>query len=132
MRAIQIDQYGGADGLALRDIPAPEPGAGEVLVELKIAGLNFIDVYMREGKYRDSRTYGTPLPFTLGMEGAAESMTQGYVDANWAKEHHNLWYAEMERAGMVDVEPNALEEIKRHDDIDFKGFGSPGSKASEG
>lgn len=68
---------------------------------------------------------------TLGMEGAAESMTQGYVDANWAKEHHNLWYAEMERAGMVDVEPNALEEIKRHDDIDFKGFGSPGSKASE-
>ena len=70
MRAIQIDQYGGADGLALRDIPAPEPGAGEVLVELKIAGLNFIDVYMREGKYRDSRTYGTPLPFTLGMEGA--------------------------------------------------------------
>jgi len=68
---------------------------------------------------------------TLGMEGAAESMTQGYVDANWAKEHHNLWYAEMERAGMVDVEPNALEEIKRHDDIDFKGFGSPSSKASE-
>lgn len=69
---------------------------------------------------------------TLGMEGAAESMTQGYVDANWAKEHHNLWYAQMERAGMVDVQPNALEEIKRHDDIDFKGFGSPGVKADEG
>ena len=34
-----------------------------------MAGLNFIDVYMREGKYRDSKTYGTPLPFTLGMEG---------------------------------------------------------------
>jgi formate dehydrogenase subunit gamma len=69
---------------------------------------------------------------TLGMEGAAESMTQGYVDANWAKEHHNLWYAEMERAGMVDVQPNALEEVRRHDDIDFKGFGSPGVKADEG
>jgi len=62
---------------------------------------------------------------TLGMEGAAESMTRGYVDANWAKEHHNLWYAEMEKAGMVDVPENALEEVRRHDDIDFRGFGSP-------
>ena len=62
---------------------------------------------------------------TLGMEGAVESMTRGYVDANWAKEHHNLWYAEMEKAGMVDVPENALEEVRRHDDIDFRGFGSP-------
>lgn len=62
---------------------------------------------------------------TLGMEGAVESMTNGYVDANWAREHHNLWFEEMEKAGMVGVEPNALEEVKRHDDIDFKGFGAP-------
>lgn len=64
---------------------------------------------------------------TLGMEGAAESMTRGYVDSNWAKEHHNLWYAEMEKAGLVDVPENALEEVRRHDHIDFKGFQSPGS-----
>ncbi|HEY5789921.1 MAG TPA: formate dehydrogenase subunit gamma, partial [Gammaproteobacteria bacterium] len=62
-----------------------------------------------------------------GMDGAIESMTSGYVDANWAREHHNLWFAEMERAGLVDVEENALEEVRRHDDIDFKGFGSPGA-----
>ncbi len=62
---------------------------------------------------------------TLGMEGAAESMTRGYVDSNWAREHHNLWYAEMEKAGLVDVPENALEEVRRHDDIDFRGFGSP-------
>jgi len=62
---------------------------------------------------------------TLGMEGAAESMTNGYVDAAWAKEHHNLWYAEMERAGMVGVSPNTMEEVKRHDDRDFRGFGQP-------
>jgi len=62
---------------------------------------------------------------TLGMEGAAESMTNGYVDANWAKEHHNLWYAEMEKAGMVGVSPNTMEEVKRHDDRDFRGFGQP-------
>jgi hypothetical protein len=59
------------------------------------------------------------------MEGAAESMTNGYVDAAWAKEHHNLWYAEMERAGMVGVSPNTMEEVKRHDDRDFRGFGRP-------
>lgn len=70
MRAVQVHAYGGRDGIALNDVPSPEPGPGEVLVELAVAGLNFIDVYMREGKYRDSRTYGTPLPFTLGMEGA--------------------------------------------------------------
>jgi formate dehydrogenase subunit gamma len=69
---------------------------------------------------------------TLGMEGAVESMTSGYVDAKWAAEHHNLWYAEMEKAGMVGVEPNALEEVKRHDDIDFKGFGSPSAPTTEG
>ena len=69
---------------------------------------------------------------TVGMEGAARSMRDGYVDANWAEEHHNLWYYEMENAGMVDLEPNALEEVKRHDDIDFKGFGSPSRKTEEG
>ena len=68
---------------------------------------------------------------TLGMEGAVESMTSGYVDANWAKEHHNLWYAEMEKAGLVDVPENALEEVRRHDDIDFRGFGSPLPKGGE-
>lgn len=69
---------------------------------------------------------------TIGMEGAFESMSHGYVDANWAREHHDLWLAEMEAAGLVGVEPNALEEVKRHDTIDFKGFGSPGRKAVEG
>jgi formate dehydrogenase subunit gamma len=68
----------------------------------------------------------------VGMEGAFESMKNGYVDTNWAKEHHNLWYEEMEKAGLVDVEPNALEEVRRHDSIDFKGFASPGSNTAEG
>ena len=31
---------------------------------------------------------------TLGMEGAFDAMGTGYVDVNWAKEHHNLWYEE--------------------------------------
>jgi formate dehydrogenase subunit gamma len=56
---------------------------------------------------------------SVGMEGAFDSMSQGYVDANWAKEHHADWYDDMERAGMVipESEANSLEEIKRHDKV---------------
>lgn len=66
-----------------------------------------------------SMSFGHAYIGSAGMEGAFESMTQGYVDANWAKEHHDLWYEEMESMGMVGVEPNALEEIKRHDDVEI-------------
>ena len=82
MQAVQIANYGGAEQLHLADVPVPEPGKGEALVQLAYAGVNFIDVYMREGHYRHSATYGTPLPFTLGMEGggtvaAVGSQVQG-------------------------------------------------------
>ena len=60
-----------------REIEVPTPRTGEALVQLDYAGINFIDVYMREGDYRHSSTYGAPLPFTLGMEGAGT-----IVDAN--------------------------------------------------
>ncbi len=40
---------------------------------------------------------------TIGTEGAFETMTTGYCDANWAKEHHDLWYEEMQAAGKVGV-----------------------------
>lgn len=56
---------------------------------------------------------------SIGMEGAFDSISNGYVDGAWAKEHHDLWYKEMESMGMVDMEPNALEEIKRHDDVEI-------------
>lgn len=49
---------------------------------------------------------------SFGVEGALECMTTGYCDANWAREHHDLWYAEMEKEGKVgasfeDKEPEA-------------------------
>lgn len=47
----------------------PEPAAGEALVRLEYAGVNFIDIYMRSGQYARSHTYRTPLPMTIGMEG---------------------------------------------------------------
>jgi NADPH2:quinone reductase len=69
MKAIQIARFGGPDVLQLVDVVRPEPCAGEALVQVEYAGVNFIDVYMRSGQYARSHTYRTPLPMTLGMEG---------------------------------------------------------------
>ena len=70
MKTISIPAFGGPEQLQPLEMPRPQPGAGEVLVKLEYAGLNFIDVYMRSGHYARSQTYETPLPMTLGMEGA--------------------------------------------------------------
>jgi NADPH2:quinone reductase len=64
MKAIQVSQTGGPEVLNLVELPVPEPGANEALVQIKTAGVNFIDVYFREGRYQ------APLPFIIGQEGA--------------------------------------------------------------
>ena len=69
MKAIAVSRFGGPEVLELMDRPQPEPAAGEVLVKIEYAGLNFIDIYMRSGHYARSHTYQTPLPMTIGMEG---------------------------------------------------------------
>ena len=69
MRVVQIKRFGAADELILAELPPPVPGPGEARVRLDLSGVNFIDVYMRDGSYARSRTYVTPLPMTLGMEG---------------------------------------------------------------
>jgi NADPH2:quinone reductase len=70
MKAINIARFGGPDELALAEVEQPKAGKGEVVVKVAYAGINFIDVYMRNGSYARSHTYKTPLPMILGMEGA--------------------------------------------------------------
>lgn len=70
MRAIEVDAFGGADTLTLKDVPAPVPATGEVLVNVAFSGVNFTDIYRREGHYANSPTYPTTLPFRPGLEGA--------------------------------------------------------------
>ncbi|WP_133646377.1 quinone oxidoreductase family protein [Paraburkholderia flava] len=77
MRAIQIHEYGGPDVLRRVEIDVPKPGPGDVLVRVVTAGINFMDVHTRQGKYRDSRTYPVRIPCTLGMEGAGEVVEVG-------------------------------------------------------
>lgn len=64
MRAIQIQQTGGPEVLQIVDLPTPQPAPGEVLVRVHAAGINFIDTYLREGRYPAA------LPFTPGQEAA--------------------------------------------------------------
>jgi NADPH:quinone reductase len=64
MKAIQVAQVGGPEVLTLVDLPVPDPKPNEALVQIKAAGVNFIDVYFREGRYP------APLPFINGQEAA--------------------------------------------------------------
>jgi NADPH2:quinone reductase len=82
MKAIQIARFGGPEELEVADVARPAPGAGEVLVRLDYAGVNFIDIYMRSGHYARSHTYRTPLPMTIGMEGAGvvEALGDGVTE----------------------------------------------------
>jgi NADPH:quinone reductase len=51
VRAVRIDEFGGPEVLQVADVPKPEPGDGEVLVEVSRAGMNFADTHQRENTY---------------------------------------------------------------------------------
>jgi len=82
MKAVRVHDYGEAEQMRLDEVPVPVPSAGEVLVKLAYAGVNFIDVYVRNGNYKRSETYAQTPPLTLGMEGAGfvEAVGEGVED----------------------------------------------------
>lgn len=72
MRAIFFERNGGPDVLTLREVPDPQPVSGEVLVDVEAVGVNYRDVYEREGN-----GYGSPPPAILGVEGAGTVVGTG-------------------------------------------------------
>lgn len=64
MKAIQISQYGGPDVLKIQDVQIGKPSNRQVLIRIKAAGINFIDIYQRRG------TYPVSLPYIPGLEGS--------------------------------------------------------------
>src|SRR5271156_4769280 len=71
MKAIQIKQTGGPEVMELVDLPVPQPKSNEAVVKIKAAGVNFIDVYKREGRDKAA------LPLVLGQEGAGVIIAVG-------------------------------------------------------
>src|SRR5947199_9758819 len=65
MRAVVYERHGGPDVLAYQDVPDPMPGEGQVLVNVEAVGVNFRDVYEREGG-----AYAQEPPAIVGVEGA--------------------------------------------------------------
>ena len=64
MKAMQVPRHGGAEVLTLVELPIPQPKPNEIVVKIAAVGINFIDVYYREGRYP------APLPFVDGSEAA--------------------------------------------------------------
>lgn len=64
MKAVQVTQPGGPEVLHFTDVPRPEPAAHQALVEVHAIGVNYVDIYYREG------IYPATLPLTIGQEGA--------------------------------------------------------------
>ena len=64
MRAVVVTRNGGPEVLQLQEVPAPEAGPGQVVVDVEAAGANYRDIYEREG------TEGGKPPLVAGIEGA--------------------------------------------------------------
>ena len=78
MKAIQVQKTGGPEPLTLVDLPVPKPKANEAVVKITTSGINFIDVYFREGRY------SAALPFVDGQE-AAGTVTEVGSDVTSVK-----------------------------------------------
>jgi NADPH2:quinone reductase len=73
MRAWLIDSFNGVEHIRLGEAPDPEPGPGQVLLQLKFAALNPADAYLAEGKYPAKPA----LPHILGRDGVGEVLKLG-------------------------------------------------------
>ena len=75
MKALLCRTLSGIDDLRVEEVPAPQPGAGEVLIDVAAAGVNFPDVLIVQGKYQ----FKASLPFTPGSElaGTVRAMGEG-------------------------------------------------------
>lgn len=77
MRALRIKEWGDLSRIRLESMPRPDPGPGEVLIDMAYSGVNFMDVYTVRGAYKNSQVYPLQLPLTIGVEGAGNVAALG-------------------------------------------------------
>ena len=113
MQAIQVSQVGGPEVLTLADLPAPTPKPDEALVEIKAAGVNFIDVYFREGRYP------TQLPFINGQEAAGVVVETGSEVTNVQRGDRVAYTGALGSYAQFATAP-ASRLVKIPDELDFE------------
>jgi len=87
MRAIVVTEHGGPEVLDLQDRPDPSPGPGQLLVAVEAIGVNFRDVYEREGK----GTHVSEPPHPAGVEGAGTVSAVGEGVTRFAEGDRVVW-----------------------------------------
>jgi NADPH2:quinone reductase len=80
MQAIRVMEPGGPEVLELHEVPDLEPGAGEVVVDVRAVGVNPVDTYIRSGTY----AIKPQCPYTPGMDGAGEILKVGSKVKEWS------------------------------------------------
>lgn len=110
--AVRVHKIGGPENLVYEEVELPDPGPGEVRVRHKAIGLNYIDVYFREGNYP-----ATP-PFVLGMEAAGVVEAAG-PGVSTVKEGDRVAYASQPVGAYSEARNiNAERVVKVPDGID--------------
>jgi NADPH2:quinone reductase len=113
MWAVKISEQGGPEVLTWTELPDPEAGAGEIVVEVAAAGLNYIDTYQRSGLYQ------VPLPYVLGLEGAGTVVEVGDGVATLAVGDQVAWATNPgSYSGCVAM--SADNAVKVPDDVDLE------------
>ena len=113
MQAIQVSQTGGPEVLAAVELPVPAPKPNEALVQIKAAGVNFIDVYFREGRYP------TSLPFVNGQE-AAGVVTEVGDEVTTLKRGDRVAYSSALGSYAEYAAVPASRLVKIPDELDFE------------
>ena len=113
MQAIQVSQVGGPEVLTLTDLPVPSPKPNEALVEIKATGVNFIDVYFREGRYP------TQLPFVNGQEAAGVVLETGSEVTNVQRGDRVAYTSALGSYAQYAAVP-AERLVKIPDELDFE------------
>ena len=85
MRAIVVSQTGGPEVLVSSEVPEPTGGERDIIVDVHAAGVNFIDIYQREGLYSLS------LPYTPGLEGAGVIRSVGAAVTEFSPGDRVAW-----------------------------------------
>ena len=113
MQAIQVSQVGGPEVLTLTDVPVPSPKPNEALVEIKATGVNFIDVYFREGRYP------AQLPFVNGQEAAGVVVEAGGEVTNVQRGDRVAYTSALGSYAQFAAVP-ASRLVKIPDELDFE------------